>query len=549
MLEIREISSKTLILILLITTLTATTTFAEKATSHKAVVWLQIAKATSQKAVVWLPIGQRDMVCLPLGKAIAKATILIGQDYFQTTRHAIQEAKESIYVAMYLINVEPTPTANPASILLESLINAHKRGVYVKVILDDSKFNINYHAYKRLQQAGIDVYLDSPQAVLHGKAIVIDSKICILGSFNWSRASLYDNYEFATYIEGREQAKKLLDYISKIGLSPKPPIQPQQPQGLKLPVNLLTSSPKPLLFELFTNHSEKAFDLYLYLAKKAQNQRPESHGLASDSQSQNSTTIKINYQEFAQALGYTKNYYFNVFQPLSKLTRKYGLIQRKPWSKYLTLKHTASLAYITIPDAYWDYGFHEKFTFPEKYMFLVSLSEAQESGRNPYWFRSNKDLSRIYYISERAITDGITELEKENILEVYRHKPGGSGLASDSQSHKPEEPGEFQDRPANNYRLNSLQSQEQFQQALQALSEKYGSDTTQKACELSSQLNEPKDLEKIDTYIGLIKTYGYEKVREVNSEVASKRRETGFRDISQVILLLKTKGLTPQISN
>ena len=32
-----------------------------------------IAKAKGQKAMVWPPIGQRDMVCLPLGKAIAKA--------------------------------------------------------------------------------------------------------------------------------------------------------------------------------------------------------------------------------------------------------------------------------------------------------------------------------------------------------------------------------------------------------------------------------------------------------------------------------------------
>ena len=137
---------------------------------------------------------------------------------------------------MYLINVEPTPTANPASILLESLINAQKRGVYVKVILDDTKFSINYNAYKRLKYAGIDVSLDSPQAVLHGKGIVIDSKICILGSFNWSRASLSDNYEFSTYTEGRQQAKKLLDYILSIPLSPQPPIQPQQPQGLRLPI-------------------------------------------------------------------------------------------------------------------------------------------------------------------------------------------------------------------------------------------------------------------------------------------------------------------------
>ncbi|MEK6728357.1 MAG: phospholipase D-like domain-containing protein, partial [Candidatus Omnitrophota bacterium] len=467
------------------------------------------AETTGQKAVVW--------------PHLAKANVLLGEDYFQTTHQAIQNAKESIYVAMYLINLEPTPTDNPASILLEGLISAKRRGVYVKVILDDTTLKVNYNAYKRLQQAGIDVSLDSPKAVLHGKAIVIDSKICILGSFNWSRASLYDNYEFATYTESLQQAKKLLDYISKIELSPQPPIQPQHPQGLKLPVSLLTSPPKPLLFELFTSHSEKAFDLYLYLAKKAHRTeghglpsvRTEGHGLPSDrqnhrqshSQNQQTITIKINYQEFAQALGYTKNYYFNLFQPLRKLTRKYGLIQHKPWSKTLTLNPITSQEYIIIPYAYWDYRLDKKLSFPAKFMFLVSLAEAQKSQRNPYWFRSNEDLSRIYYISERAITNGITELEKENILEVYRHRP--------------EEPGEFDDRPANDYRLNPLQSQEQFQQALQALSDKYGLDPTQKACELSSQLNEPKDLDKIETYIGLIKTYGYEKVREVNSEVAS----------------------------
>ncbi len=455
-------------------------------------------KTTGHGAVVWLPI--------------AKAKILTGSQYFPTTLRTIQQAKESILAAMYLINVAPAlEDGNPASILLESLISAKKRGLTVKVILDDSQFSINYNAYKRLKQSGVDVSFDTPQKVLHAKGIVIDSKTCILGSFNWTRASLEDNYEFAALIEGPSQAKELLDYISKIGLSPGTPIQPENPQGPKFPVSLLISSPEPLLFKLFTDQSEKALDLYLYLLKKAQ--------------TQNSSQIQINYEEFAKALGYTENYYRNVIQPLRKLIGKFGLIQRNFLSKELTLKYIPSRNYITIPDAYWDYGFYHKLSFAAKYMYLISLNEAQESGRNPYWFRSNKDLTRIYHISGAPITHAIDELEQENILEVYRQRP--------------DESGGFLNRLANRYRLNPLQSPGQFAQALNALSSKYGADLTAKAHELSGQLNEPNDLEKIQTYIELINTYGYEKVREVNSKVASYHRESGFRGLSQVILLLK----------
>jgi len=468
-------------------------------------------------------------VCLPLGMAFAGEEkigtaperglshffILYSKDYFQTVQETIQQAEESIYVAMYLINVEAEVNPeNPASSLIEELINAKKRGVYVKVILDDTKFSVNYNAYKRLKEGGIDVYLDSPQAVLHGKGIVIDSKICILGSFNWSRASLYDNYEFATYIESEEEAKKLLDYLNSIKLALKVPILPEKVEGVKLKVSLLMSPSKPSLSRLFTSHAERSFDLYLYLLKKAQKD--------------DSNTIRIVYKELAQALGYKDNYYFSVRQPMNNLKHKYGLIKHTPWSKYLVIarrpKADEAIS-ISIPYAYWRYGFNKKLSFRAKYMYLVCLQEAQNSARNPYWFRSNADLARMYHIGERSVSQGIKDLETENILEVYRSKP--------------KEFGNFKDRPANAYRLNPLISQQAFNKALKTLTQKYGSDLTQKAQQLSAQLNESKDIEKIEIFIALIKQYGYERVREVNSEVASKRRETGFRNLSQTILLLK----------
>jgi hypothetical protein len=446
-----------------------------------------------------------------------ETTILLGNDYFPTVNSAIQNAKESICVAIYLINVSPAPdNTNPASILLESLISAKQRGVSIKVVLDDSMSNINHNAYNRLKQAGIDVSLDSPLALLHGKGIIIDSRLCIIGSFNWTSAALRSNYEFAVCVDDPQQAKKLLEYISNIPLSREPPAEPSgHAQGLKLPVSLFTGPSQPLLFRVFTDGSQQAFDLYLYLAKKAQNQ--------------GSPVIKINTREFAQAIGYPAGYDFYLARALDKLSRKFGLIRYQPGAKRLdgkelTLVTFPSSQYITVPDTYWEYDFSRKLSLAAKYMFLISLNEAQNSGRNPYWFRSYEDLSRSYYLCEASITNGINELEKENILEIYRDKP--------------DKPGEFARRQANDYRLNPLPQPRQLELKLQALSRKYGPDIVRKARKLSKQLNEPNDTEKIETYIELINAYGYERVEEANSRVASYRRELGFRNISQVIALL-----------
>ena len=56
---------------------------------------------------------------------------------------------------------------------------------------------------------------------------------------------------------------------------------------------------------------------------------------------------------------------------------------------------------------------------------------------------------------------------------------------------------------------------------------------------LSEELNEPNDINKIKTFIELINTYGYIRVKEANALTASKRLETGYRSIDHTIALLR----------
>ncbi|MFC1576427.1 phospholipase D-like domain-containing protein [Candidatus Omnitrophota bacterium] len=430
--------------------------------------------------------------------------LLLGKDYFTTLQKHLREAKDSIVVAVYIIQVpEEGASANPASVLLEELIDAKSRGVSVKVILDNTKFNVNYNAFKRLEAAGVDVFLDSPKKLMHGKAVVIDGEISIVGSTNWTRSSINRNDEFSLITGSREVSTELLDYISKMEVSSDVPVLAEEADGVGMPADLITGERGLSL--LFTNRSEKAFDLYLYLLKK-------------------SAPIRIDYEELGRYLGYTKNYYFNVRQPLNKLVRKYRLVTHKPWSKYLSIKPLGGNT-LTVPYTYWEYGFDKSLSFSAKFMYLVSLLEARKSARNPYWFRSNSDLAEMYHIGEKSVSGGIKELERENILEVTRFRPAV--------------PGNFKDRPANTYRLNKLVSRGDFESALTDLSDKYGEEVVLEAREFSEELNEPRDIEIIEIFIDLINTYGYERVREVNSIVAKKRLETGFRSIEQTMALLK----------
>ena len=270
--------------------------------------------------------------------------------------------------------------------------------------------------------------------------------------------------------------------------------------GVKIPAILLTG--KDGLSSMFTNHSEKAFDLYLYLLKK--------------SSVTGSLEIRIDHEELGRYLGYTSNYYFNVRQPLNKLARKYHLVTHKPWSKYLKLKPLKDYTF-TLPYTYWEYGYDRSLSFSAKFMYLVSLLEAYKSLQKPSWFRSNKDMADIYHIGERSVTKGIGELEREDILEVYRHKPYRWG--------------DFENRPANDYRLNPLVSLSDREGALKALNSVYGYIRVKEARLLSEELNEPNDINKIKTFIELINTYGYIRVKEANALTASKRLETGYRPV------------------
>ncbi len=118
--------------------------------------------------------------------------------------YEIDNAKRNIDVAMYAFTSRP---------IAQALIRAHRRGVKLRIILDrkfalESKFS----KHKFLMKRGINVKLVSPPpqkgktGLMHHKFAVIDGKVVLTGSFNWTASAEYLNYENLLIFYSQEMA-------------------------------------------------------------------------------------------------------------------------------------------------------------------------------------------------------------------------------------------------------------------------------------------------------------------------------------------------------
>lgn len=112
----------------------------------------------------------------------------------------INQAQKTILVQAYSFTSRP---------IAKALIQAHKRGVNVKVILDKSQSRGNGFSPGRfLSDYHIPVLIDYKPRIAHNKVMIIDNKQIITGSFNFTRAAEEKNAENVIIITDTELAKK-----------------------------------------------------------------------------------------------------------------------------------------------------------------------------------------------------------------------------------------------------------------------------------------------------------------------------------------------------
>jgi len=100
--------------------------------------------------------------------------------------NALDQATNSVLVQAYSFTSAP---------IAKALVNTHRRGVKVQVILDHSQRTEKYSEADFLKNSGIPTLIDAQHTISHNKIMILDSYVVLTGSFNFTKAAEEHNAE------------------------------------------------------------------------------------------------------------------------------------------------------------------------------------------------------------------------------------------------------------------------------------------------------------------------------------------------------------------
>lgn len=108
------------------------------------------------------------------------------QVFYNAIMPLIDKSKYSIDIPMFFLTHKAT---------IQALLDAHSRGVKIRVILDAVGAKSSYSKHNVLREAGIPVKIENWGGKMHMKSMIIDNEIIVVGSTNWTSTAAYTNDE------------------------------------------------------------------------------------------------------------------------------------------------------------------------------------------------------------------------------------------------------------------------------------------------------------------------------------------------------------------
>jgi hypothetical protein len=352
------------------------------------------------------------------------------RDYFQTVSAEINSARHSIHAILYLFSLYPNSPQSGVMRLANALVTAHNRGCDVHVVLDKGDFSAkhgdlaepgdNRNAYEYLTARGIPTGFADVSAIVHAKAIVVDSETVIFGSANWSESALSRNLETNGLVRDRHFAQALLREFGTVAVITLPT---RDSGAVALPMTFFAPDTQRIAARMVRSNDERAYDLYLYFR----------HIAASLSASDSSfipqpSSFLLNYDSCAAQLGILSMgnvaYRRQINKVLDKLQDRYGLVSAaRVYGKDAQVRFTGAhidtaQETVSVPAAYWDFGWARRLGFPAKVMYVLGRYYSSVSLSRPKWTMAATTIAARHGLTRWFVETGTISLRRANLLDV-----------------------------------------------------------------------------------------------------------------------------------
>lgn len=122
----------------------------------------------------------------------SKAYFSPGDDCLNHILELINGCENSLDICVFTISDDR---------IRDAIINAHLENVAIRVISDNDKLKDEGSDIKELSQRGIPVKIDTTPYHMHHKFMIVDGKITLTGSYNWTRSAARFNQENVISLE------------------------------------------------------------------------------------------------------------------------------------------------------------------------------------------------------------------------------------------------------------------------------------------------------------------------------------------------------------
>ncbi|MBN1160281.1 MAG: hypothetical protein JXA43_03605 [Candidatus Diapherotrites archaeon] len=141
-----------------------------------------------------------------------QAIPMLDRNYFMIADAALKNAQTTIDVMQFEVKYYDTYSDSNMNLIVSDLIEAHNRGVKVRVLVDE--YSEENNAFDMLKAAGIEIKMDPENITTHNKLVIIDGQKVIIGSTNWSYYALDKNHESSVLIHSPLLASQMTEYFN-----------------------------------------------------------------------------------------------------------------------------------------------------------------------------------------------------------------------------------------------------------------------------------------------------------------------------------------------